>query len=212
MHKRFQYSKATDVDRQHLTPTDVKQFAFCPRVTFFTRVMRLKPIMGSQQKAAHKSHDRIGSLEKKRKSLLKVSFPFDIARKEFDVFLISQRHRLQGRLDMLVQTRENEWIPVEFKDMVSKRRESHLDHKYQLTALALLVEEKENTIVRRGILHYLKDESTIVQKITHNMKSRAMKYLERIWGLLENEEMPEVRRICRTQSIGCGFSDLCQEI
>ena len=202
-------SEHSDVSEKFLTPTDVKQYIFCPRVTFFTRVMRLRPIMGSQQEAGKKSHDKLTILEERRKSLLKSNMSFDIKSKKFDINLLSNRLGVKGRLDMLLITKDKEYIPVEFKDMYSRRGNVHLDHKYQLVLLALLVEDAFYTITKRGILHYIRGDETINVQITHRMKNRAKKYLQRISRMIESGVMPDIRRECINNRVGCGYADQC---
>ncbi|MHA1929503.1 MAG: CRISPR-associated protein Cas4 [Candidatus Thorarchaeota archaeon] len=209
MSRKSRSSEHSDVAEQYLSPTDVKQYVFCPRVTYFTRVMKLRPIMGSQQEAGKKSHDKLAKLEKRRKYPLKTKLPLIVKTKEFEIPLISNRYKVRGRLDMLILTHEGEWIPVEFKDMRSNKRKLHLDHKYQLIALALLVEEKHNTIVRRGFIHYTRDEMTIEMKISSNMRTRCLTYIERIRQMIIDGKIPDPRTRCKHIRIGCGFADQC---
>jgi len=195
-----------------LTPTDVKQFVFCPRVTYFTRVMRLRPIVGSQQEAARDSHSRLAHLERRRKSLLRQKFPFKVARREFDVFLQSARLGVRGRADLIVTTEDGELIPVEAKAMSSNKGGIHLDHKYQLVLLASLVEDVRNCIIRRGFVHYMKDETTVQLPITDGLRRRMHYYLHRIRELIESGILPPPRRECGVEKVGCGFADRCRDL
>jgi CRISPR-associated exonuclease Cas4 len=211
MKRKLWSSEHTDISEKYITPTDVKQFVFCPRVTYFTKVMRLKPIMGSQQEAGKKSHDKLSRLEKRRQSLLKAKLPISIEHKQFDVSLVSNKLEAMGRLDMLVQTSAKEYIPVEFKDMFSNRGKLHLDHKYQLVVLALLVEDTFNVIVQRGIVHYMRDEITVNTRISVGMKNRAKTYIKRIKQMIHSGKIPNSRRQCRFQHVGCGYADQCTD-
>ncbi len=208
----FRSSEFTDAGERYITPTDVKQYVFCPRVTYFTKVMRVKPIMGSQQKAGQKSHDKLVDLEKRRKSLLKSNLEMNVDSKEYDVDLRSEYLGVQGRLDMLVMTAEGEPIPVEFKNMKSNKGNVHIDHKYQVIVLALLVEENMNKIVRQCLVHYLPEDKTVQLPITSGLKRRAKFYLNRIAEMLREEALPKPRRGCSMKKVGCGFADRCKDI
>jgi len=212
MSGRFQYSRISDVDEDYLTATDVKQYVFCPLVTYYTRVMRLKPIMGSQQEEAKKTHDKTAILEGRRESLLKARLPFEVIEKLFDLPVVSERLRAQGRLDMLAITDRGERIPVEFKAMLSYRGQVHLDHKYQLIVLALFVEDVFNVIVRRGIVHYLEDETTVLIPLTQRLKQRTESLLQAIRGMIHSGVMPSGRPQCSRIKVGCGFADRCGSI
>lgn len=209
MKTKSRYSEHSDVSEKLLTPTDVKQYVFCPRVTYFSRVMRIRPIMGAQQEAAQKSHEKLSDMEKRRKSVLRSGFPIPVRSKQFDVNLVSNRLHVHGRLDMLLLTMDREYIPVEFKDMKSKRRGVHLDHKYQLVTLALLVEDAFQVVVKRGLLYYFPDDKAVFVPITQNMKTRAKKYLQGILRMIESEEPPDPRAECRRIRVGCGYADQC---
>ncbi len=211
MRKRSAYSRASDVMELYLTPTDVKQFVFCPRVTFFNRVMRLKAIMDSQQEDARDAHGRIERLEARREKVLKHEFPFAISEKLFDLSLVSTNMRVQGRVDMLLISTTGEYIPVEFKVMKSQRGHVLLDHKYQVVVLALLIEEIYDKIVRRAIVYYMLDDKIVLMPISDSMKARGKNYLHRIWKMIESEEMPPPRRNCSRVRVGCGFSDKCTD-
>ncbi len=211
MNKRSRYSKITDVEEQYLTPTDIKQYVFCPRVTFFNRVMNLKPVMGSQQEAGQKTHDRLSHLEKKRLSVLKAGLELQVETKMFDIPVVSHNLGVRGRLDMLLVTSQNEYIPVEFKEMRSNKGQVRLDHKYQLTLLGLMVENAYDTIVRRGIVHYTLEELTIEKGITMSMKTRTKSYVERINRMIEDGSLPSPRAQCRFDRVGCGYANQCAD-
>ncbi len=208
----YRFSEDLDVDESFLTPTDVKQFIFCPRVVYFTRVMNIRPILGSQQPAAKKEHAHIARLEKQRTTMLRQRFPFTIVERKFEVFLRSERLRVHGRADMLVMTDTNEIIPVEFKTMASNEGHGRLDHKYQLAVIALLVEDNCETIVRRGYLHYIKDEQTVEIVLSEGVKRRAQTYLKRIEEMIRTERVPAPRRECTHERVGCGFADQCRDL
>ena len=212
MKREFRYSEDRDVGELYISPTDLKQFVFCPRVVFFNRVMRLRPIMGAQQEAAQKSHDRLMNLEKRRSTVL---LKLDISRpvkKQFEVPLQSESLGVKGRLDMLVVSADGEYIPIEFKEMYSNRGQVRLDHKYQLALLALMVEEKYDVIIRRGVVYYLKDEAHVQLLITESLKKQCKRYLKRIHNMIETEQVPPPRRLCRSERVGCGYADWCRDL
>ncbi|RLI53267.1 MAG: CRISPR-associated protein Cas4 [Candidatus Thorarchaeota archaeon] len=211
MKREFRYSETKDVSETYITPTDVKQYVFCPRVTYFTRVMHLKPIMGSQQEAGRQSHNNVAALERRRKRPLKSELPFIVREREFEKSLESERLGVRGRIDLLLVTDLGEMIPVEIKMMTSHRGQVLFDHKYQLVLLGLLIEDTYGCIVRRGIVHYLNDEKTVIVPFTASLKRRTEKIVNRIREMLHTESMPEPRRECRGHPIGCGFADRCRE-
>ena len=128
MKREFRYSEDADISETYLTPTDIKQYVFCPRVTYFTRVLKMKPVLGSQQEAGKKSHKQLMKLENRRKRLLKSELPFSVKNRLFEVHLVSEKLEVRGVVDLLLTTKEDELIPVEFKMMTSNKGQVHLDH------------------------------------------------------------------------------------
>ncbi|MBD3408042.1 MAG: CRISPR-associated protein Cas4 [Candidatus Lokiarchaeota archaeon] len=209
---KYRSSESTDISEKYLAPTDVKQYVFCPRVTYFTRVMRLKPVMGSQQEAGKKTHKKLTDLEKRRQSVLKSDLNLDIRNKEFEISLKCHELEMHGRLDMLLETKDGEFIPVEFKSMISRKGQLHVDHKYQLVTLSLLLECNLGCIVRRGIIHYIPEELTIQFPISHSIKRRTKFVMKSIQNMILSGNIPDGRRECSMQKVGCGFADYCRDL
>lgn len=196
----------------YITPTDLKQYLFCPRVTYFTRVARFRTITGSQIEAGKKSHETEAKLESRRKKPLKEEWPFEISEKKENIPMVSETLGTRGILDLLLITSNLEYIPVEFKRMRSIRGRVHLDHKYQLTLLSLLIEEEFDCIIRRGIVRYLPEERNVLQRISEGMKRQTKIYVRKIGAMLLDDVLPEGRKTCTKSKPGCGFSDLCIDL
>lgn len=119
-----------------LTVSDVKQYPYCPRIVYYSYLLPLRARPATYKMAEGKlEHERVADLEERR-SLRAYGLSEGVRR--FDVSLSSDRLGLRGRLDMVIET-PGEVIPVDFKNSQGK---VGLNHKYQLTAYALLVEEQ----------------------------------------------------------------------
>lgn len=176
------------------------------------KVMRLQLMTGFQQKTGKKSHDKLTDLERRRKSVLSVKMPFEVASKDFDVLLSSETTGVRRKLDMLVTTKAGELVPVEFKAMKSNRGRIHPDHKYQLVVLVLLMEEDRSGVVRRSIVHYMNDNTSVMLTVTESVRRRARTYLTQIRTMIDLEKMPDPRAQCRNARLGCGFTDICRHL
>jgi CRISPR/Cas system-associated exonuclease Cas4 (RecB family) len=58
----------------------------------------------------------------------------------------------------ITRTVKGEYIPVEHKNMNSDKVKSYMDHKYQLVAYALLIEENLGTVVRSDFVNYIPEQ------------------------------------------------------
>jgi len=86
-----------------------------------------------------------------------------------------------------------------------------LDHKYQLAAYALLIDEAFNTCVKRGFVNYIPEEKVVEIEITYSMKVYVKRVLGNIEKIIKDEKMPPIRADRKKCTGGCGFKFLCPE-
>lgn len=125
--------------------TDVRQWVYCPRVVYYTTVVPVPRAATFKMTHALEVQEAIEALEMRRKLR---RYGLDKGERHFRVRLESPRLGLSGEVDLLITTPE-EAVPVEFKhtDQLVAR-----NHRLQLAAYALLVEEAMGVSVRRGFV------------------------------------------------------------
>jgi CRISPR-associated exonuclease Cas4 len=120
--------------------------------------------------------------------------------------LFSSRHRLTGRPDYLVQSRQGV-IPVEVKSGAAPGQ-PYQAHLLQLAAYCLLVEEQEGRPPPYGILKY--DDRAFEVDYGPALRTELLDVLA---GIRRDLRAGEVRRShdepgrCR----GCGYRDRCEQ-
>jgi CRISPR-associated exonuclease Cas4 len=201
-------SRASDLIEEYNNITDIKQYAYCPRVVYFERVMHARAIMGSQQEQGREEHFHLEAKEKKRKAALWASSEFDTAEKVFRLELSSEKLRLRGILDLLLKVR-NELVPVEYKNMRCDKGRAWSHHKYQLTGYALLLEDSYGKSVLRGLLEYVPEELALLVPITPEMKKFTVEILKRIDHIVERQYLPPVT-VPISKCFGCEYFWVCQ--
>jgi len=127
--------------------SDIKQYFYCPRIIYFTYVCPVPRKSTFKMDMGKEEHEAIQELEKRR--LLK-HYGLEEGSREFHLKLSSARLHLNGTLDLLIRSPQG-FFPVEFK--FSSRKPS-LNHKYQLAAYALLVEDYYGVAIRQGFLYF----------------------------------------------------------
>lgn len=176
-----------------ITVSDVKQYLYCPKIIYFDHVLHAPKPPDQKLDAGREAHESIISKEKRRKGAVFYDPELDVADKLFRVELVSQTLGLRGVLDYLVKT-ERELIPVDYKFGYSNNGAAYLNHKYQLAAYALLVEDCFNTTVRRGFIHYSRERLNVRIDITDELRGRTMRMIEGIRSIIENETEPASAR------------------
>lgn len=184
---------------------DVKQYPYCPRIVYYSYLLPLRARPGTYKMAEGKlEHERTAELERRR-SLRAYGLTEGI--RHFDVALASRRLGLRGQLDMVIET-PAEVIPVDFKNSEGT---VGLNHKYQLTAYALLVEEAWGRPVRRGFIYLIPQRRAQQVRITSNMRGWVHKALREMRAMLSSERRPNPTRI-RGRCTDCEFRNLCPEV
>ncbi|MDI6716033.1 MAG: CRISPR-associated protein Cas4 [Actinomycetota bacterium] len=208
---------ALDID---LTVNDIKQYIYCPRVVYFTYCMALVRPTTTKMQFGKQSHKREESLQKRRTL---VKYQLIHGERRFNLRLKSERLGLSGMLDMAIFTRR-EAIPVEFK---MSTKGLSLNHKYQLTAYAMLLEDelfargkprvickgplKPRRYVRRGFVHFIPTRRVYEVEITPNMREYVKRILTDIREMVASETMPEVARQ-KNRCQDCEFARFCSDI
>ncbi|MBI2863656.1 MAG: CRISPR-associated protein Cas4 [Chloroflexi bacterium] len=190
-----------------LTVTDLKQFGYCQRILYFTYCMPVKRPTTYKMEEGKLAHQRVEDLEARRS--LK-SYRLDEEggprERQFNVRLYSERLGLSGLLDMVITSRE-EVIPVDFKNSPGL---PGLNHKYQLTAYALLVEDKWDKPVRRGFIHAIPTKRSHEITITPSMRGFVRDAMVAIRQMVAAETMPAATRH-KGRCVDCEFLRFCND-
>ncbi len=192
----------------YIRVVDLKHYFYCPRIIYFERVLGAAEQKSSQQEFSLNEHERLEGLEKRRKGGLFYLGELAEASKQFRVHLSSDRLNLVGVLDCVLVL-GNEVIPVDYKQMRSLNGRPWLDHKIQLTAYALLLEDKLNTVVRRGYLYYVPEERVLEVIFTQGMKRYVRRVIASITEMIREERLPPVR-VGPSKCLGCGYYWVCK--
>ncbi|MGB9778901.1 MAG: CRISPR-associated protein Cas4 [Candidatus Bathyarchaeales archaeon] len=201
----------SDVAEPLVSVTDVKHYVYCPRLVYFDRVLHAQPVFGSQQEESQELHVEYVRKELRRKDAVYYSPEFVGAEKLLFVPLVSKGLQLQGVVDCIIKTVKGEYVPVEYKNMNSDKGKAYMDHKYQLVAYALLVEENFGTVVRRGFVNYIPEKLILKFEITRSMKSYVKRVVGHIKRIIREEKLPPIRVAQNKCQGGCGHKQTCQQ-
>lgn len=183
--------------------SDVRQHVYCPRIPFFRLGMRLPRPTTYKMQEGKLAHEDTEALEQRR-SLR--AYGLQEGERLFNLSIYSERLALSGRLDMLIQTR-HELIPVEFKNSEGRLG---LNHKYQLAAYALLVEERFRRSVRRAFVYFILAKRAQEVLVTSAMRAYTHRVLAEIREAVARERLPEgTRHLGRCRE--CEFLNFCND-
>ena len=209
--KRKQRLPISDVAEPFVSVTDIKHYIYCPRLIYFDKVLHATPVFGSQQEDSKELHEDYVKKELRRKDAIYYSSEFVGAEKLLFTPLSSSVLGLQGNVDCIIKTASGESVPVDYKNMASDKGRVWMDHKYQLVAYALLVEENFDTVVKRGFVNYIPETLILRLEITPTMKSYVKRVLGHIKRIIKEEELPPIRVAKQKCTGGCGHKQTCQQ-
>ena len=136
-----------------ITPTELRQHHYCPRIVFFERctpVRRRETVLMTAGRDQHQAE-----LERERRRTLS-RYALQAGERRYDVRLTSEQLQLTGELDLLIVDGPTAF-PVEFKHT---SRPPDPGHKLQLCAYALLVEDQLGLHVPHGYWHSSRTRQT----------------------------------------------------
>lgn len=189
--------------------TDLKQWAYCPRVVYYRYcVPDVRPVTTLMEAGVISHRDESGREE--RRSLR--TYGLSAGERSFDLGLRSTRLGLRGRLDLAIavpdRTAGSEAIVVEYKD---SERAGGAHFKLQLAAYALLLEEAWGLPVRRGFLYAIPTRQTEAVSITAPLRRNVAQVVDALRAAVIGEHMPEPpnsRRPC----VSCEFRRFCNDV
>ena len=187
--------------------SDLKQFAYCPRVVYFqTCLPRVRPTT-YKMKASQEAH-QVAEAQEERRTLR--AYGLESGERHFNVPLVSERMGMRGQVDMVIETvrqGKREVIPVDYK--LSTKTADHF--RLQLTAYAVMLEEAWGEPVRRGFLYLIPLRRAEEVRFTARQRTALGDTLAEMNRILVGERMPEAPAQ-RAKCVACEFRRFCNDV
>lgn len=193
-----------DDQRYPIRVTDLKQWAYCPRVFYYQHCLpHVRPTTYKMEAGAAAGRSEVGREERRS---LRV---YGIAQgeREFDVLVCSEKMGLRGEIDMVITVAGGEVIPVDYK--MSKIAGVHF--QLQLCAYGMMLEEMRGVTVQRGFLYSipLRRAETII--FERRLRQRALQAIEAMQWIIVHETMPApVKNL--SKCVTCEFRRFCNDV
>ncbi len=191
-------------NKYNLNVTDIKQYIYCPRIIYFTYCQPVKKKRTFKMKFGDEQHDIVDQLEKRR--TLK-RYGLEKGEKIFKYKVYSERFGLSGKLDMVVK-QKREIVPIEMK---YTNKKPGLNHKYQLAAYMILLEDEFELPVRKGIIHIIPTKDSYYYKNNDELREKVKEILNNIRLIIKEEIFPKKAsgwKKCKD----CEFKNYCGDV
>lgn len=186
-----------------LNASDLKQWRYCRRVVYYHyfRPSRRATAKMDEGKLAEAEAEELEA----RRTLR--AYGLEEGKRTFHPLLRSQRLGLIGKPDLVIEA-PHEVVPVDFKNT---EEGVGLNHHYQLTTYALLVEDCWSRPVRRGFIYLVPAKRAVEVTITPSLRRAAHLDMARIREMLASEAFPTATRL-RGRCVDCEFRNLCNDV
>ncbi|KEF34475.1 CRISPR-associated protein Cas4 [Deinococcus sp. RL] len=166
-----------------VTPTELRQHHYCPRVVFFERctpVRRRETVLMTYGREKHQAE----LLKERRRTFSR--YELTEGERRYDLRLTSPALGLTGELDLLIVDGTRAF-PVEFKHT---SRPPDPGHKLQLCAYALLVEAELNLTCPHGYWHSSRTRQTHTIPFDTRLRNRTRAAIATVRGFIQAEQCP----------------------
>ena len=192
-----------------LKVTDLKQFAYCPRIPYYQYCLPEVRPTTYKMEAGIRAQDRAEERERRR-SLR--AYGLAEGERYFNVSVASTRLGVSGQIDLVIQHSvdgEEKLIPVDYK---LSRREPGRHFKLQLACYALLLEEEWQLPVEDGFLYLIPARRAVRVPITKRLRNDVRRRLADIRAMVLAERMPPVGVKQRSRCVDCEFRRFCNDM
>jgi CRISPR-associated exonuclease Cas4 len=184
--------------------TDLKQYAYCPRIPFYQHVMGFhgKPTFKMEQgKAAQSAFE---ALERRRRFR---EYGLAEGRRHFGLSLYSSEWNVAGKLDLLIET-DDACYPVDFKYTTGR---PHRNHRFQLAGYALLAAAHFGKPAPAGFIFITTDDVVFRFGMTASLLAEAQAAIEDMNRTIGNEIFPEPTPV-RARCADCEYRNFCGDV
>ncbi len=187
-----------------LTATDLKQWAYCPRIPFYHHVLPVRPASTYKMSRGKDVQAAVEALERRRGFR---AYGMREGERHFGLWLHSARLGLSGKLDLLIVTADA-CYPVDFKDTAGGPRRNH---RLQLAAYALLAEEAFQQPAPDGFIYLVPEKRVVSVGLVEADRDEVRNALVEMRRMIEREELPAPTTL-RTRCLACEFQNYCGDI
>ena len=187
-----------------VTATDLKQWAYCPRIVFYRHVLPVRPRATYKMERGKDIQAAVEALERRRGFR---AYGMRDGERRFGLWLHSGRLGVSGKLDLLILTADA-CYPVDFKDTLGGPRRNH---RLQLAAYALLAEEAFERPAPDGFIYLVPEKRVVALQLNETDRGEVRLAVRQMHQMIEQERLPDPTPV-RARCPGCEFRNFCADI
>ena len=139
------YQNSFNELEEYITPSEIIEFLYCPRFTYFMKCLSIKQYEENRFKV---QIGREKHTNKSNSSVLNVRKRIGGVSKEQEKYLISKKYGLKGIVDEVYALDDGSYAPLDYKFAEYKEKDFET-YKIQMILYSLMIEEIYNTNVNK---------------------------------------------------------------
>lgn len=188
---------------QSFYPSQIIEFLYCPRFTYFEYVLRIPQYEDKFYKVerGREVHDK--KLEQNKAYLRK---KIGVQEKYLDQYLGMEG--LRGKVDEVLKLEDGNFAPLDYKFAHWKER-VYDTYKQQLYCYAVLIEANFNAKVEKGFLVYTRSKHKLVEvKIPKEAKEEIKKSMREMLKIIAQNKFPRATKF-KKRCVNCTYRNIC---
>lgn len=186
-----------------ITPSDIIEYLFCPRFSYFEHVLKISQYEEKNYKVMRGRHLHDEKLERNKGYLRK---RLGVITRLDDQYLTNGL--LRGRVDEVLTLQDGTMAPLDYKFAVYENK-VYRTYQTQLYCYAWLITENFGAEVRKGYLVYTRSQNKVVEvPILPEHQRQVQGVAEAIKGIVQRNFFPKAtpdKQKCLT----CTYRNIC---
>lgn len=200
------YQNLFDEQEQYVTPSEIIEFLYCPRFTYFMKNLMISQYEENRFKV---QLGREKHLDKKNQGINQIRKRIEGISKEEEKYLISKKYCIKGIVDELYKLKDGSYAPLDYKFAEYKDKEFDT-YKIQMALYSLIVEELYNTKVNKFYLVYLRSKSLLKEvEFDGKLRKKALKAIDDHKKVLQGY-YPKATS-SKARCIDCCYRNICEK-
>jgi CRISPR-associated exonuclease Cas4 len=188
---------------QSFYPSQIIEYLYCPRYTYFEYVLRIPQYEEKFYKVNRGREIHNEKLERNKEYLRK---KIGVKNKWIDQYLGIDG--LRGKVDEVLQLTNGNYAPLDYKFALWKDK-VYDTYKQQLYCYAVLIEETYNTKVEKGFLVYTRSKHKLVEvPIPVEAKQEIKNSMEKMLDIIDQNKFPKATKF-KKRCVNCTYRNIC---
>ena len=188
-----------------ITPSEVMEYLYCPRFTYFLNVLKIRQYEEKRYKVQKGREVHQQRLDQNPDYIRK---KIPMLKKEQNVYLSSDVLHVRGIVDEIIYLKDGSLAPVDYKFTIYQPY-LYNTHKIQTALYALLIRENYQKPVHTGYIFYLRGGSKMHEvAITAKLERESTLAVVAMLKIIQDEQIPK-RTSYRVRCADCCYKNIC---